>query len=487
MNRPDEYPRPRVLAVARRAGRRSGVPGAAAQRVPLVGRGDHRSGRTADVPETDGRVARAGGHDRLHQAAGREDRSLRSPAGGDRPRAAAVLRDRDDARRRRHRPPGRKPRRPARRRSRATPSIPTAWARPTSSRRPRCSISTIRIARRRSRTSARFGPGRRCSASCARRWSARMPVQGAGLRILTESLNSPTLGAQLLDILARYPAATWHQWDPAGRDSAHLGAKQAFGEVVDTQYRIEQADVILALDADFLASGPASLRYAREFSAPPAAGGCRAHEPALRRREHADADRIARRSSAAAQAERDRDAGPADRGGGRRPGCGRGRHRSPDAPPNSRPDGSRRWPRTCSPTRAPALVIAGDSQPARRPCARPRHQRRARQRRARRSCTPSRSIVSPVDQMQSMRDLATAMTAGQVDMLIILGGNPVYTAPADLEVRAMRCPECRCASTSARTRTRPRSCHTGTSRSRTSSRAGATRARSTAPCRSSSR
>jgi molybdopterin-containing oxidoreductase family iron-sulfur binding subunit len=68
-------------------------------------------------------------------------------------------------------------------------------------------------------------------------------------------------------MLARFPSAKWHQWDPAGREYAHAGAKLAFGRYVDTQYRLEQADVIISLDADFLACGPGSLRYARAFAA----------------------------------------------------------------------------------------------------------------------------------------------------------------------------------------------------------------------------
>ena len=38
----------------------------------------------------------------------------------------------------------------------------------------------------------------------------------------------------------------------------------------------------------------------------------------------------------------------------------------------------------------------------------------------------------PVDHVQSIRELASAMDAGQVDTLLIIGGNPVYSAPADL-------------------------------------------------------
>src|SRR5204863_6080390 len=84
---------------------------------------------------------------------------------------------------------------------------------------------------------------------------------------LTESAGSPTLASQLTDVLKRFPAARWHQWDPISGDNARTGAKLAFGEYVTVQYRVDQADVILALDADFLGCGPGSLRYARDFAA----------------------------------------------------------------------------------------------------------------------------------------------------------------------------------------------------------------------------
>src|SRR5438094_4733817 len=97
--------------------------------------------------------------------------------------------------------------------------------------------------------------------------TAQAPLRGSGLRILTESVNSPTLAAQIRDLLARFPSAKWHQWDPASADSARAGAKLAFNEYVDAQYRLDQADVIVALDADFLGCGRGSLRYARDFAA----------------------------------------------------------------------------------------------------------------------------------------------------------------------------------------------------------------------------
>src|SRR5262245_11640026 len=78
--------------------------------------------------------------------------------------------------------------------------------------------------------------------------AAQAPLKGAGLRILTESVSSPTLAAQIEELLARYPSAKWHQWDPASRENARAGSMLAFGSYVDAQYHVDQADVILALD-----------------------------------------------------------------------------------------------------------------------------------------------------------------------------------------------------------------------------------------------
>src|SRR5262249_2372356 len=97
--------------------------------------------------------------------------------------------------------------------------------------------------------------------------TAQRPLRGAGIRVLTESVNSPTLAAQIRDVLSRFPSAKWHQWDPAGGTAARAGPKLAFGELVAAQYRFENADVILALDADVLGGGRGSLRYARDFAA----------------------------------------------------------------------------------------------------------------------------------------------------------------------------------------------------------------------------
>ncbi|MFX7712957.1 hypothetical protein ABTJ93_19750, partial [Acinetobacter baumannii] len=71
---------------------------------------------------------------------------------------------------------------------------------------------------------------------------------------------------QIDEVLKRFPQAKWVQWEPVGRHNAREGSRIAFGEYLDAQYAVEKADVILALDADFLCTGPAGVKSARAFA-----------------------------------------------------------------------------------------------------------------------------------------------------------------------------------------------------------------------------
>ncbi len=83
------------------------------------------------------------------------------------------------------------------------------------------------------------------------------PGGGAKLRILTESITSPTLLAQLADVMRRFPAARWCIWDPLNRDNFNTNE-----DICD----FSKAKVVVAFDADFLYAHPHALRYARDFS-----------------------------------------------------------------------------------------------------------------------------------------------------------------------------------------------------------------------------
>jgi MoCo/4Fe-4S cofactor protein with predicted Tat translocation signal len=92
------------------------------------------------------------------------------------------------------------------------------------------------------------------------------PKQGSGIRFLTETITSPTLAAQLKGILTEFPQAKWHQYEPVNNDNARAGAMMAFGQPVNTIYDFSKADRILSLDADFLSAHPGTLKYARDFA-----------------------------------------------------------------------------------------------------------------------------------------------------------------------------------------------------------------------------
>jgi MoCo/4Fe-4S cofactor protein with predicted Tat translocation signal len=89
---------------------------------------------------------------------------------------------------------------------------------------------------------------------------------GAGVRLLTGTVTSPTLGDQINAFLKAYPSAKWVQYESVTRDNMQQGAKLAFGDPVNTVYRVDQAEVVVALDSDFLTSGAGCVRYQHDFA-----------------------------------------------------------------------------------------------------------------------------------------------------------------------------------------------------------------------------
>ena len=89
---------------------------------------------------------------------------------------------------------------------------------------------------------------------------------GAGLRVLTGTVTSPTLAAQLDALLKQYPEAHWHQWEPVSRDAVRRGATLAYGQLVDMLAHVDKADIVVAIDSDLLSTAPGHLRHARDFA-----------------------------------------------------------------------------------------------------------------------------------------------------------------------------------------------------------------------------
>ena len=103
-------------------------------------------------------------------------------------------------------------------------------------------------------------------ANFERDFRAALGDSGQGVHILTESVTSPTLSAQLQALREQYPDVKWHQYDPINLDNVYAGAKLAFGQSAAPIYQFEQAEVILSLDDDFLFTDPGRLHYTRAFT-----------------------------------------------------------------------------------------------------------------------------------------------------------------------------------------------------------------------------
>jgi len=243
--------------------------------------------------------------------------------------------------------------------------------------------------------------------------------KGLGLRILTGTVTSPTLAAQINEFLTANPSAKWHQYEPCGRHSARAGAVGAFGRPVNTIYRFDLADVIVSLDADFLCSGmPGGLRYARDYSS-------------RRRAAAMDGDAVAPRlyiaegtpSITGAMAEHRFRMGTAEV-----EAFASALAQEVKAPAGGTIAGI--IARDLNAHRGASIVIAGEHQPPRvHAIAHALNQALGNTGKTVRYTEPVES--NPMDELASLGELVTAMRAGAVDSLLILGSNPVYDAPAD--------------------------------------------------------
>ncbi|MCB9604266.1 MAG: 4Fe-4S dicluster domain-containing protein [Sandaracinus sp.] len=91
---------------------------------------------------------------------------------------------------------------------------------------------------------------------------------GAGLRVLMPPTNSPSMLRIRTAFLQKYPSAKVHTWSSVNDDAAREGARLAFGRPAHPVYDLTQADVVLALDSDFLSTTESgSVRAGRGYGA----------------------------------------------------------------------------------------------------------------------------------------------------------------------------------------------------------------------------
>jgi Fe-S-cluster-containing dehydrogenase component len=231
--------------------------------------------------------------------------------------------------------------------------------------------------------------------------------RGTGFRVLTRHETSPTFRDQIQRLSSKYPAAGWYEYEPVSAN------------IPSAVYHFEKAEIIFSIGADFLSPSPASLIQQRDFatarritkrqqgmnrlyvveSTPSLTGAMADHRIALDPKGIAD---LLRGIRAALE-----------------------------------PDGSKTSPvkdkfisalvNDLRQHAGKSLVIAGSHET-------PTIQEFARW------CNEllgnvngTVDYLAPVVGHSDLRELVKEINAGSVETLLIIGGNPVYDGPADLE------------------------------------------------------
>jgi molybdopterin-containing oxidoreductase family iron-sulfur binding subunit len=246
--------------------------------------------------------------------------------------------------------------------------------------------------------------------------------QGEGLAFLMERGSSPSRQRLQAMLRGRMAKARWYEHEPVGFDVHRLAASEVFGQPVQPRYKFDAARVIVSLDCDFLGAEEDAHGHIRRFTQ-----GRRLEKPgdsmnrlyvveSLMTLTGANADHRLRLPSSAVLGVAKALAGAV------------GVSVSASAPDGVDP----RWIEECAKDlKAQAgqvLVVAGLGQPlAVHALAYAINSTLG----SLGKTLEFQPVSSPAN--GAIEELGGALEAGLIDTLIVLGGNPAYTAPAQVK------------------------------------------------------
>ncbi|MDZ4774123.1 MAG: TAT-variant-translocated molybdopterin oxidoreductase [Planctomycetota bacterium] len=255
--------------------------------------------------------------------------------------------------------------------------------------------------------------------------------QGAGLRILSGTVTSPTLANQARELLAAFPLATWTQYEAINRDNARAGAIAALGQDVSVHASFDKAKTIVSFEHDFLGGGPEQVRAAREFtknrrvrkdttlmnrlyvveSAPTQTGAMADHRLPMRFSDVGNVARlVAKRLGVAVAAAGEVSAETA---------------RFAEA-----------LTKDLEGSKGVSIVTCGDSQPpAVHAIVHAINAALGNVGKTVKYLPPVECLPQATGQVDALRALVADMNAGRVEVLVLLDSNPLFDAPADLNFR----------------------------------------------------
>ena len=277
--------------------------------------------------------------------------------------------------------------------------------------------------------------GRKSSWEDYKKWSAAHFAQqgdGAKVRFLSETIYSPTLEAAKKTVLGKLPKAKWIEYEPVNSDNVVAGTTLAFGQALAVHPQYDKAEVIVALDADFLGQDSTTVLPIKQFS--------KGRRPEQTEGEGGEHEKLGSMNRLyAVEANYSITGAMADHRLRMKSGDVRGFATELAGALGAMPalnvvnnGGDKRAKflaalvRDLKAHQGKALVVAGPRQSAETHAI---------------VAVINQALAAPVvytkiegyqPQVAALKELVGDIAKGAVDTLIILGGNPAYTAPGDL-------------------------------------------------------
>ncbi len=256
--------------------------------------------------------------------------------------------------------------------------------------------------------------------------------RGAGLAFLADESSSPTRARLVKKLRAKFPQAVWAEYEPVSDEPPVAAAQASFGASVKPIYQFAKAKRIVSLDADFLSAESGSLYYAREFSK---------GRKVTKREDALNMNRLYVAESnftlTGSMADHRLRIASSHILGLAAALCIKVTNNKVLAPLAEGLAVKPEWIAECAADlldhRGESLVVAGAHQPA------PVHAIAYAMNAFLGNLGKTIDFVEvATSTAASLSDLAAAIKAGSVKTLVILGGNPVYNAPADLDWAALQ-------------------------------------------------
>ncbi len=248
---------------------------------------------------------------------------------------------------------------------------------------------------------------------------------GAGVRFLTPASTSPTLQAQFRQIASEMPNARWIQYDAVSPDNQLEGARLAFGSPVHCVYKFDQAARILSLDADIFSGS--NVRYMADF----AKGRNITEEKREMNRLYAVESTMTLMGAKADHRLAVKPSQVFEVAKAIAAAIGVSAAQSTYTE-------NAAWIATLakdlSENRGRSLVVAGENQPAAVHAL--AHAMNAALGAVGQTVVYTEPLFANTErsQLEQFKELIADIDAGRVKMLVMLGGNPVYSSPADLKL-----------------------------------------------------